>query len=389
MTSRDGDARARTLDPVTAPPSELDRILAALETVGTGPVALATVVTVWGSAYRRPGARLVVPTDGEPVGTIAGGCLEAEVVELARGVAAADRPRLLRVDLAADDPDWGWGLGCAGAVEVLVEPDGPARRFAVWLAAARRDERRLAVVSLVAGGPLGARLAVDADGWVQGGLGHPDLDQAARALGRLALDTGDAAGARELGADARALVEVLEPPLRLVVCGGGPDAAPLVEFAARLGWRVDVVDDRAGLLTRERFPAASRLVTAEPEAAADAAGTDSRSHVVVMSHHLGRDRAYLRSFLDRPPAYLGVLGPRSRLERLLDDLRTTPPAPPADVLARLHGPAGLDLGAEGPDEIAWSIVAEILAVRRHAPAGFLRDRPGPVRAATASALSGR
>jgi len=155
-----------------------------------------------------------------------------------------------------------------------------------------------------------------------------------------------------------------------------------VEFGARLGWRVEVVDDRRAFLTVERFPQALRLVHAQPADAAEAIGADALAHVVVMSHNFLRDAAYLRSFLARPVAYLGLLGPAARLERLLEALADEGVTPTAGDLTHVHGPAGLDVGAEGPEEIAWAIVAEILAVQRKAPAGFLWARGGPIHART-------
>jgi xanthine dehydrogenase accessory factor len=164
------------------------------------------------------------------------------------------------------------------------------------------------------------------------------------------------------------------------VCGAGHDAIPLVELAARLGWRVEVVDDRAALLNGDRFPAASRLVVSAPLAAADAVGVgaDRRTHAVVMSHNFLRDKDYLQSFLGRGLAYLGMLGPRARLDRLVAELRAEGVDVDDDDLANVFGPAGLDIGAEGPEQIAWAIVAEILAVDSGASGGHLRERSGPV-----------
>jgi xanthine/CO dehydrogenase XdhC/CoxF family maturation factor len=360
--------------------SKLDEVLDALAASGGAGAALATVVGVRGSTYRREGARLVVPAEGETVGNISGGCLEGDVAVQAREVLAQGAPRLLRFDLTADDEAvWGWGLGCNGAVDVLVEPAGPAAGVAAALRAAREEERPLALVTVIDGERSGARMVVQPGGGVEGTLGDAALDDDARAA---ALDALARRRSRrlDLAGGVPAFVEVLEPPLRLVVCGAGHDAVPLVEFAARLGWRVDVVDDRPVFLVPERFPQARRFVEAKPAEAAEATAPDADTCVVVMSHNFLRDRDYLRSFLPSPAAYLGMLGPRARLERLLAELDTEGVHPSAETLARVHGPAGLDIGAEGPEEIAWSIVAEILAVRRRAAGGFLRDRRGPIHA---------
>lgn len=359
--------------------SELDDVLAALEASDGREVALATVVAVRGSTYRREGARLVVPAgDGPTVGNISGGCLEGDVATKAREVLETGRPVLVSFDLTADDEAvWGWGLGCNGAIDVFVEPAREAARFAAAMRAAIAEQRPLALATVVAGEPLGARMVVHGDGRREGSLGDPAADGEVADAAAVALHEGRS-GTVTLASGGRVFVEVLAPPLRLVVSGAGHDALPLVAFGARLGWRVEVVDDRRAMLTESRFPQASRLVHAQPGDAAIAAAVDDRTYVVVMSHNFLRDKAYLQSFLASGVPYLGVLGPGARLRRLLDELRAEGVAvDPAD-LGVVHGPAGLDLGAEGPEEIAWAIVAEILAVSRGAGAGMLRDRAGPI-----------
>jgi xanthine dehydrogenase accessory factor len=352
--------------------SELDEVLTALEGAGDD-VALATIIGVRGSTYRHEGARLVVPAEGDTVGNISGGCLEGDVVDTAREVMASGTPQVLHFDLTADDEAvWGWGLGCNGAIDVLVEPAANARPYVAAMRAAREKHRAVALVTIVEGPMTGARLVVHPNGRAEG-----DLGESARTAGLDALAAGASTTVRIDGVPA--FVEVLQPPLRLVVCGAGHDAVPLVEFGARLGWRVEVVDDRRGLLTGRRFPQASRLVHSQPGVAADAVQPDARTYVVVMSHNFLRDAAYLRSFLGSGAAYLGMLGPAARLERLFDTLAAEGVArPEGDDRRRIHGPAGLDVGAEGPEEIAWAIVAEVLAVHRRAAAGFLRDRGGPI-----------
>lgn len=372
-------------------------------------MALATVVGVKGSTYRREGARLLVPSHGRPVGTISGGCLEGEVREVAAEVMRQDRPRLLRFDLTADDEAvWGWGLGCNGVVDVFVEP---AERAAEMAGAIRRaiDEQRELVAATVlgpegdaglggdggdvglegdgrsegdGGNPLpagvepGARMLVHPDGATEGSLGRPDLDREAVGLALAALDAERSGTVSTSGV--RIFLEVLAPPIRLLVCGAGHDARPLVRFAAELGWRVEVLDDREAFLKPGRFPEAARFVRTEPADAASTAGVDGRTHVVVMSHNFLRDRDYLRSFLGSAAPYIGMLGPGARLARLLDALRQEGFEPDPAHLDAVHGPAGLDLGAEGPEEVAWAITGEILALRSGRTGGFLRDRAGPI-----------
>ncbi len=245
------------------------------------------------------------------------------------------------------------GLGCRGVIELLAEPPELAAETIDALMAARRDgtpaylltgldgeRRRLSAVEADA---LGERAALAV------AHGRPTL------LGDAVLDP-------------------ILPPLHLVVCGAGPDAVPLVAAGVRQGWRVDVVDPRRPFLVEGRFPGA-HLHDAEPAAAAEAVGAGEWTAVVVMSHDYLRDSAFVGGFLGRGVTYLGVLGPRDRTERLLAELEAQPSD---DDLAALHAPAGLDIGADGAEQVATSVVAEILAVVHGRGGSSLRDRPGSI-----------
>jgi xanthine dehydrogenase accessory factor len=224
----------------------------------------------------------------------------------------------------------------------------------------------------------GARLVVRPDGETQGSLGAPDADAVAVAAAgeQLALETSEV---RTLLGDVRAFVEVLDPPLRLLICGAGHDAIPMVHAAAGLGWHAIVVDDREVFLTRDRYPEAAAFVHVDaPEEVAKVAPIDDHTFAVVMTHNFLRDKEYLRSLLTSPVAYIGMLGPAARTERLLMELRDEGVTVTDEDRARIHGPAGLDLGSEGPEEIAQSIAAEIVAVRHARLGGFLKERPGPI-----------
>lgn len=356
---------------------EFDEILGVLESAAGESAVLATVVAVRGSTYRREGARLVIPEDGDPVGNVSGGCLEAELVDAAAAVRSSGKAQLRRFDLTADDLLLGWGMGCNGVVDVLLEPPDSARRLGVVVGHARRAGATVVVVTVVDGDAVGVRLFVHSDDRLEGTLGSAVTDKNALNAATTARLTGrsETVGLDPIGVTA--FVEVVGPPPRLVVCGAGHDAVPLVRMAATLGWAVDVADDRPALLSRDRFPLARRMITTQPSGAAVAAGVDARTFAVVMSHHLRRDTDYVRSLVNQEPAYIGVLGPAARLDTILEMIRMDAPLP-ADARARIHGPAGLDLGAEGPEEIALAIMAEIMAVRRGATARFLRDRDAPI-----------
>jgi xanthine dehydrogenase accessory factor len=365
--------------------SEITDVLEAIESLSAKgeKMALATIVAVRGSTYRRPGARLLVPEDGAPIGNISGGCLEGDVADMARIVMEEGRARLAAWDLTADDDEvWGLGLGCNGAIEVFIEPAERAAEVAGALRMALEEERPISVVTVLESTleavPSGARIVVKPDGASEGSLGDADLDAAAveAATERLAAQTSEI---RVLPRNVRAFVEVLEPPLRLLICGAGHDAIPLVKAASILGWNAMVVDDRPGFLTAERYPGAAGFVPVErPEEAAKVAAADERTFVTVMTHNFLRDKEYLRSFLGSPVAYIGMLGPAARTQRLLMELADEGVVITDDDRGRIHGPAGLDLGSEGPEEIAGSIVSEIVAVRRGRGGGFLKERPGPI-----------
>ena len=347
-------------------------------------MAVATIIGVRGSTYRREGARMLVTRSGRLTGNISGGCLEGDVAVVAADVMERHVPRVMLYDLTADDDAvWGLGLGCNGAIEVFVEP--VTGDDLLWqVAEAVLDGATLGLVTVVEGGatvPAGGRMEVWSDGRRQGSLGEAALDEAAA---RIVLR--DSGGLRSrihvLGAEGgpqiRLFVEALHPPLRLIVCGAGHDAIPVVRLASQLGWRVLVVDRREALLTPERFPGATGFLRTEFPEAGGTVPTDSLSFVLVMTHNYLHDRDLLRAFLPTPVPYLGMLGPRARTEKILRELEAEGVAIGDDRRAQIYGPVGLDIGGDTPDEIALAALSEILAVARGRAGGFLRARAGPI-----------
>jgi xanthine dehydrogenase accessory factor len=327
---------------------ELEHILAAAAAFDARgePYSLATVVRVDGSSYRRPGARLLVPRDGAPVGLISGGCLEDEAARLARAAIETDEPRLVKIDHSAEgDELWGLGLGCRGVVHLFAEPPRLARDTLDAVRAVREGEPGIHLLTGLDG--TRRRIAADEAKSLVGGA------QADRPV---------------LLADA--VLDPILPPMHLVICGAGPDAVALLDAARRMDWRVTMADPRRALLANARFGDAERC-DAEPSEAADRIGVTPRTAVVIMSHDYMRDGAYLAGFLGRGAAYVGVLGPRERTDRLLAEHRITPDG-------SLHAPAGLDIGADGPEEVATAIAAEILATLHGHGGGPLRERTGPI-----------
>jgi len=315
---------------------------------GAGGV-LATLVTVEGSSYRRPGARMLI--DGElRIGSISGGCLEEDLLERSKRVAAGGGAELVVYDtLADDDLLWGVGLGCHGVVRILLERVPARPDWAGALAANFRDGRttRLAVAWHNPGGPLGTRLAAaEADGEGVAGV----------------------------------FEETIAPPTSLAIFGAGDDAQPLARFAAELGWRVTIADPRPALATAVRFPDASARVLGPADELVARAAPPPGSLAVVMTHHYRHDRPLLCHLLPLPLAYLGLLGPRARAERILSDIAAGGLAVTAAMRDRLRAPVGLDLGAETPPEVALSIIAEMNAVLAGHDGRPLRDRTLPIHA---------
>jgi xanthine dehydrogenase accessory factor len=341
--------------------SELTDVLDAIAGLAARgePMAVATIVATSGSTYRRAGARLLVPASGEPIGNISGGCLEDDVARIGREVMASGVPRTVTFDMTADDDAvWGYGLGCNGAIELFVEPGAGAAETAAALRRAVDDGRDVCLATVISGPRAGAR-SFQTDGAAAAAL--------ADGLPRIVETDGE-----------RVFYEPMLPPLRLVVCGAGHDAIPLVRQAAEIGWRVVVADVRRALLNKARFPEAFEFSTADPLHAAEALSPDQRTAVVLMSHNYQRDGEYLRSFLDAPLAYLGMLGPRGRTDQILGEIAAAGREVSEAARARLHAPAGLDIGADGPEEVAHAIITEILAVIRGRAGGLLRDRRGPI-----------
>jgi xanthine/CO dehydrogenase XdhC/CoxF family maturation factor len=366
--------------------------LAALRARGE-PAALATITRVKGSTYRREGARLLIRRDGTTLGSISGGCLEGDVAEAAHEVMQTGRPRMLTYDLTADDDAvWGLGLGCNGAIDVFVEPVHQAG--GVDIAALLQDtidrRRAAALATLIAapadGAAVGARLFVPEEGQIVGSLGDRALDAAVEAAARRQMAKRETAAVplEMPGGRGELFIEVLTPPIPLLVCGAGHDVLPLVRAARELGWWVMVADSRPAFATRERFPEADEVFLVEDREVPAAVRIDRETFAVVMTHNFLHDLELLRGLLTTPARYIGLLGPRARTDKLLSELHQQGVVLDDAQRARLYAPVGLDTGADSPEEIALSIVAEILAVRNNREANSLRNRRGPIHASAAS-----
>lgn len=351
-------------------------------------VVLATVVRVTGSSYGGVGARMVVRVDGSTVGIVSGGCLETDLADQARKVHETGIAKVVTYDTRADDDAaWGLGLGCNGLIDVLLEPLSAerARGVADILIDALQSESRTVLATVInvgrdeIGAPAIGAHALLTDGGIEttGDWGDGSVLASVRALKDEALTAGRRGLVSEFG-DAQVAYEVVIPTIRLVICGSGPDAVPLVRFATQLGWDVIVVDHRPVVHAPvERFPGAVVVECADSLKLGRSVELTSHTAAVVMSHHYARDLEYVRSLLDARVAYIGILGPRARTERMFGEIaaQSDGSAPSQETV---FGPIGLDTGGDGPDAIALSVIAEVSAVISGRDGGHLRDRNAPL-----------
>ena len=360
------------------------------------PYVLATVVQTSGSVYRGPGTRMLIEEDLQSFGSISGGCLEGDVRENAKQVFADGQPHLLHYDATSeDDILWGTGLGCSGTVDILLErlPQNDDFHYPDILHACAFTGQRgiLVTVFAVEGTTIarpGQHLILDAESDTSDDIADPQLRQLAHDDALIALTTLDdtclpiAPGLTRhydlQQGKASVLIEPLLPPIALYIFGAGYDAVPLAHFAAELGWRVTIADHRRPYARAERFPEANEVLLAQPGHLPEDLALDNRSVAVVMSHNYLQDQALLKGLIDAPLAYLGVLGPQARTQRLLNDLKKEGIAANDAHLTRLFSPVGLDIGAETAEAIALSILAEIQAVLTGRQGGKLREHTGPI-----------
>jgi xanthine dehydrogenase accessory factor len=295
------------------------------------PLALCVLLETAGSTYSKAGALLLIAESGEYGGLLSGGCLEGDLAARARQVMATGQPDIVSYDMRGpDDLLWGLGSGCEGAMKVLAIRTGPANH---WQPLAALQS------ALVAHQPL----CVGID--VESGTVHEALPLQA-APGYVT----DATGRRLYALP-------LELPPRILILGGGPDAVPVTEFSARLGWKTTVFDHRPAYAEAARFPQAERVVSAPAAALAAELQLADFSACVVMSHHLPSDLEYLRVLAHSALPFVGLLGPAPRRDRLRTELGSD-----AALLAgRLHAPVGLALGGRSSAAIALAIVAELQA----------------------------
>jgi xanthine/CO dehydrogenase XdhC/CoxF family maturation factor len=316
---------------------ELEQILvlwSQLEAHGESAV-LATVVKTSGSSYRLPGARLLLSRTGQRAGSVSGGCLEDDLIKKAWWL-TENGPVVRRYDttpegeIAAE-----YGTGCNGIIYVALERVEPGRAQTLEMIRRVHETREAATILHVIPG----------------------------------------------GEDSEVFAETLTPPLRLLIFGAGEDAIPIVSMANFLGWEAWVLDGRAHYARRERFQAAARVMVRTPGDTSQPLPIDAWTAALLMSHSYTQDLNMLKELAGAPLRYLGLLGPRKRAVQMLQEsgLETELET------ASFHAPMGLDLGADGAEQVALAVAAEIQATLNGRGGSSLRHRKGSIHAADAAA----
>lgn len=352
---------------------EINDIIRAYETaLGNQRMALATVVKVEGSSYRQPGARMLVTEDGILTGAISGGCLEGDALRKALLAIHQQKNKLITYDTSNnDDAEFGVQLGCNGIVHILFEyidtanannpiallkrlQTGRMEAVAVTLFSTKHRHEQKGTLLLAGGSEVSANLSSGIDlSMLQEDI-HLAKERKQSHLKKLVLRN----------RETESLIEYIPPTVNLVIVGAGNDARPLVEAANILGWETTVMDGRATHATPQRFPKAGRVIVSPADHLASIVKIDPFTVFVLMTHNYHYDVAALKLLVGTATPYIGVLGPKTKLQQMFDDLDEAGMVLDEKQKDRIFGPMGLDIGAEASEEIAVSIVSEIMAVLR-------------------------
>jgi xanthine dehydrogenase accessory factor len=336
--------------------------------------ALATVVKVEGSSYRRPGARMLVTEDGELTGAISGGCLEGDALQKAR-YAMFQQQNKLEVYETTDEEDSRLGvqLGCNGRVHILFEPikeedeNNPINLFRRALV-----QRKSAVIATV--------FSTANKNQQTGTCYFSNREESVLLNDQADIETTGQVLLSQKNSIIKeydnhsVLYQFIPPPVQLVIVGAGNDAQPLTEMASQLGWDIIMVDARPSYNNKERFPKATRICRVKPGEVLSAINIDEQTAVVLMTHNYKYDLSALERIVHTSCNFIGILGPKKKLNKMLDDLTTSGTNISDEVLQNIHGPVGLDIGAETSEEIALSILAEIKSVFSKRNGESLKDR---------------
>lgn len=325
------------------------------------PLVLASVYETEGSTYSKAGARMLINAGGDFQGMLSGGCLEGDLAHRARKVVDTARAQSVTYDLGVDDDElWGLGVGCDGLMRIFLQPLVTENAYAPFEAIARTYEghdRGVAVTILESEHiEPGATLVTAGDKVEIFGLSDSEANVLLGEANAALVSKSSSTKSIQVGdGKATILLALVNPRVQLLVLGAGPDAEPVMRLANELGWCVTIVDHRPAYIESGDFGEANSVICCPVDEMSEQVELAKFDATIVMSHHLASDRSYLAQLSDSGIRYIGLLGPRNRRQRLLDELGETA----ATLHDRLHGPAGVDIGAVGPAAIALSILTEM------------------------------
>jgi xanthine/CO dehydrogenase XdhC/CoxF family maturation factor len=337
---------------------------------------LATVVKVDGSSYRRPGARMLVTEDGEITGAISGGCLEGDALRKAQ-FAMFEQKNKLEIYDTTDDEDHKLGvqLGCNGIVYILFEPinnddaNNPVNLLKS-IAQERKDAVLVTLVDLNKNSEQKGTVAFinETESFFKPDEMHDLKDECVHVLAR------KSSTIKDYEVNRSALLQFIPPSMQLAIVGAGNDVQPLVEIASILGWNIIVVDGRPAYATQQRFPKANKISLTKPADILSAIHIDEQTAVVLMTHNYTYDIASLQQLINTNCKYIGVLGPKKKLQKMFDELHENGTMVNSEKIQNIYGPVGLDIGAETAEEIALSVIAEIKAVFEQRQGDSLKEK---------------
>lgn len=346
--------------------------------------ALATVVKVRGSSYRSPGARMLITDDGRWVGSISGGCLEGDALRKARQVMTEKKSILVTYDTREEsNQNLGIGLGCNGVIDVLIEPvdpsakENPVTLFESFIHTAEA----VALATLISGSSaIGEKLLLQASGEVLQQFTDEILTGKVKADLKTLFESGRSEAKIYSAGDhaMEVFIELIQPTVSLIIFGGGFDARPVSQLAKSLGWEVTVTDECVAHIAPVFFPDADKLSLCQRAFIDQDFTITPYTACVLMSHNYEYDRDVLRKLLKSETPYIGILGPRKRFDKMREEFSAEEISLTKEDVDRIHSPIGLDIGAEAPDEIAISIIAEIQGKFANRSGGFLKYRNGPI-----------
>lgn len=341
--------------------------------------ALGTIVSTEGSTYQKTGTKCFISEDGRITGLVSGGCVEGDLKGIADMVIKNAKSQIVHYNFQDEgDLIWGLGLGCNGKMNILLEPYVPkenplkAELLEMWFELGlTRQLHSITIIEAHNQNLVGEKWIVDPRSPDYQKIPHKEI--ISNYLSMKDLWPGSCTLQIKGQEEITVFYDVIYPPPRLAIFGAGPDAVPLVQLAKKMKWHVTVMDHRPGFVNADFFPEADELICF-PAGETPDINMDSNTYLILMSHHFLQDQLMFKKAIDFDVAYIGLLGPRKRTQQLSEELEIRN----YNVTEKIHSPVGIDLGAETPEEIALSIMSEVMQVYRGGTGKKLTELKGPL-----------